>query len=441
MTPTSPGKTDAIHCLITRLQPKEQGCGVLLWASTRHAAGNPAQVQQVGSESGNGGGSTSTASFLFPLQITAVSARSEAETSGLRVEDQVVALKCPGGDFIDVVCGEHKTCGENGERQQFVQREVTAILLSGGECTLRVKRSGTACAGCGEHGLEEVEDKFDHALVCTRCGLVAQSSLMCTEAEWRIFEGDEGKDKARTGRIASLLDDNQRSTHLEGTRIEGGGRSAPHHMLVNAGRRLEDGKEKRKIAVEMEIKSRISNVCSRMDLTGGIEQASCDVLSRFLAAYGRKLCRNRDAVAAGCVFVGCKELGVHRTLKEMLNERVSGSAPKQTKDAIKAIEKVVGTRHKPVRAADLLPRFCSNLRLDAAAENTAAAELNTAPTELIAGHQPTSVAAAAIARSLRLSATRVSEATGAAASTISALMREWREREDKDHAPCVVGWA
>eukprot|EP00961_Rhodomonas_salina_P146998 1978754-Rhodomonas_salina.1 len=116
---------------------------------------------------------------------------------------------------------------------------------------------------------------------------------------------------------------------------------------------------------ELELLKLIEELCTRMDLTGGIPKAAADMGRKFLAARerdGKKSRPVKEAVVAACVYCACDEQGVRRTVKEMLAR--ANCAPKKFNHALKLAAPLQRT-HGPLdaagRACALLPRFCSRL--------------------------------------------------------------------------------
>lgn len=56
-----------------------------------------------------------------------------------------------------------------------------------------------ACTECGQPASCFLEDHASGDIICTECGMVQQSHIISTEAEYRVFE-DDGYEKIRVGK-------------------------------------------------------------------------------------------------------------------------------------------------------------------------------------------------------------------------------------------------
>mmetsp|Transcript_13855 Transcript_13855/g.28598 ORF Transcript_13855/g.28598 Transcript_13855/m.28598 type:complete len:341 (-) Transcript_13855:36-1058(-) len=248
---------------------------------------------------------------------------------------------------------------------------------------------------------------------------------MSTCAEWRSFADDDGPSPNRVG-AAAAADESVASTF-----VAGGGRSASR--LVQAQMRSVD---KKKSAAQDELLRLVGELCTHMDLTGPIPQAARHTVSTFLAARENSVLNkkkfSKPVLAAACVYAACSKVGLHRTVKEMqagchCDQKKFNSAVKHVQELVKHVQELsVPAAASHTVALILLPRFCANLCLPFSLENAATAALSSAPYAFTSRHVPASLAAAAIARVSGRTAGEVAKATGAAASTITKLVREWR---------------
>jgi len=144
--------------------------------------------------------------YRYPLTITQVTPGSVAASAvvdetngliGLRKGDQIQSWICSTfGDKKQVLPRDsYKKAAHGGHiLERIVDEETQERLASGGSCRIYVRLAPRCCTkGClGE--IHEVQDRFDHCLVCVMCGLVQRSSLISAESEWRNFADDDASE-------------------------------------------------------------------------------------------------------------------------------------------------------------------------------------------------------------------------------------------------------
>lgn len=374
--------------------------------------------------------------FRFPLCLTSVAPGSEADSKGLQVGDTIVSVsqRDERGTLeekhvigVDWFKRDPRFQVPHRAEGWLVDREVNGMLLRDVPCGLRVRRAQLqVCSSCNRPTLEERLDSWDHCLVCSSCGVVVWESLASNEAEWRSFADDDSSaQKQRVGAVAAA-EEPVSSTFVSGGHGSGLARA---HMAASKEQRARSKRER-------ELLDPIEEVCTRMDLTGRIPAAAADIGRRFVAARegSSKQCRAAKGVlAVACVYRACEAEGFHRTNKEMLAHAPAGCTHKSLNRTVKlldaAVPRQLASASSSARACELLARFCSNLQLPARealrVQAAAAAALTQHAPPTFADRHPTTLAAVAIARVSALSPARVSQASGAALTTILAALRAW----------------
>ncbi len=105
--------------------------------------------------------------------------------------------------------------------------------------------------------------------------------------------------------------------------------------------------------------------------------------------------KNIESVTAAVLYSACRQCNVPRTLYEISS--ASGISRKKIGKVYKHISQELGFNLAPASPIEYVPRFCSELRLYDGVKEKAVQILNIASEKgFINGHNPTSVAAAAV---------------------------------------------
>ena len=246
----------------------------------------------------------------------------------------------------------------------------------------------TATASCPECG-GRLNANGDET-VCGECGLVVGADRIDRGPEWRSFDDDT--DRKRTG--APLT----RSRHDRGLSTEIG--------YGNDGRLT--GRKRRRLA-RMRREHNRARIASKTDrnqvyafteirrlvaeesLPDSIKEQACTL---FRSAQSEDLLRGRslEGFAAATVYAACRAGAVSRTVDEIV--AVSRASRGEFKAAYGALNTELGLPIGPIDPREYIPRFASNLGLDADVQRRATELAKRAREEgLVGGRDPSGFAA------------------------------------------------
>jgi len=239
-----------------------------------------------------------------------------------------------------------------------------------------------------------IEDYRAGDQICSECGLVVGDRVIDVGSEWRTFSNEKGgEDKSRVGGAENtLLGSSDLSTIIgPGTgkasfgadgnaiysqrRTGGGGGSSSDRTLIAAFRT-------------------ISNMSDRINLPRTIIDRANNLFK--MVSDGKNLKgRANDAIAAACLYIGCRQEGVPRTFKEIV--AVSTVSKKEIGRCFKLILKAHDTSVELITTGDFMSRFCGTLSLAREVQKAATGIAKKAvDLDIVPGRSPISVAAAAI---------------------------------------------
>eukprot|EP00961_Rhodomonas_salina_P191397 2582702-Rhodomonas_salina.2 len=129
-------------------------------------------------------------------------------------------------------------------------------------------------------------------------------------------------------------------------------------------------------------------------------------------------------------------MGVQRTLKEFLSQTACQCSAKHLNAANKLLHATLHLESVPVRASDLLPRFCEMLGVDFTAAKRALQRTQAA--EMIKARHAATLAAAAIVMGCGVEVGDAARATHTSPSTIAKVVAEWqaKARDVRDAGLC-----
>ena len=319
--------------------------------------------------------------------------------------------------------------------------------------TVQRREQMLRCPQC--NGQEMDDDRRSGDLVCVGCGLVCRERAMVASYDARAFDDTAysavlevetvvGAVSASRGTVSAaastkagrLVAAASQGTVSAAASTEAGRLGAAHRRVTGVG-----GGEARKHALRQEV----ARLCEALELPSCIGQAAetmCLRADSCAEAGGKKGRGGRRpaaaALAAGAVMIACEDRGVGRTLKEMAKAAGGRVSKNQIARAKKGAQRTLQRCPRPVSAAALVPRFCSHLAAGPAVEARALWYAEQGAARLPAMQivrVPTSVAAGAILAASRevsgrgggaggLTAREVSQATGAAESTVLLVASE-----------------
>uniref|UniRef100_A0A7S0QK00 Transcription initiation factor IIB n=1 Tax=Cryptomonas curvata TaxID=233186 RepID=A0A7S0QK00_9CRYP len=395
--------------------------------------------------------------FTFPLIITEVRPGSEAEQQGLRVRDEVMAVRPEGDAAYREVKRQDKDprIVSSGKATSYVDDETCGILMRGGRCAIKIRRGEkTQRCECGSDEITEDERQGD--LICLRCGVVLRGKVMSMSSEWRTFKDDEsGHDPNRAGAADNpLLSSDGMSTMIGASGpVFGPVRNAADLQsgsAANLAKNQFKGSNQNADRAILDAFGHIERMCERLGLPRMIISAAQEMYKVVDEEQkkGKKVGRTVEATVCSVVYLACAEKKVPRTLKELCS--VTTSTKKDIGKTFKHIEQLLGKKSGPTSAVDIIPRFSSHLQLSNDLERLSI-HIARAAEPFLPGRVYTSVAGAAIYMACLLahgtpaaggatlpSAKQISDATGAAEATIRQVYRDMHVRR---HALLPAGTA
>ncbi len=287
----------------------------------------------------------------------------------------------------------------------------------------------TECPECGGR-LEANEARGE--TTCASCGLVVEDDAIDYGPEWRAFNPQESKDKARTGApMTESLHDRGLSTVIGyGGRDAGGQRisSGTRHRIYRM-RRLHrqasfrSGSERNLAQAITEIK----RLAAALDVSDDVADQAIRIYRR---ASDADLIRGRsiDGMSAAALYTSCRLNGIPRDLD--LVARSSHVDRRTLHRTYRTLTHELDIKVPLFRAIDHVPRFASGLELSAQLESRAMGLVRIAEDEgLTSGRAPTSIAAAsvlAVAKEADVDITQkqVAETTSVSEVTLRHRLRE-----------------
>ena len=283
-----------------------------------------------------------------------------------------------------------------------------------------------------------IHDRERAELVCQSCGLVIDDEFIDRGPEWRAFDADQRKKRARTGAPMTLtIHDKGLSTMIDWRNKDSYGRSissknrAQLYRLRKWQRRIRvSNATERNLAFAL---SELDRMASAVGLPRNIRESSAMV---YRDAVDKNLIRGRsiEGVAAAALYAACRQCSVPRTLDEIAE--VSRVSRKEIGRTYRFISRELGLRLLPTSPLDYVPRFCSGLTLKGEVQSRTIEILRLASErELTSGRGPTGVAAAAIYIASILGGERrtqreVAEVAGVTEVTIRNRYKELAEKLD-----------
>ncbi|SHH14864.1 transcription initiation factor IIB [Halobaculum gomorrense] len=227
--------------------------------------------------------------------------------------------------------------------------------------------------------------------VCSECGLVVAEDRIDRGPEWRSF-ADDDRDPRRTGApLTRSRHDRGLSTEIGHTRVKGRKRRQWARMRRQHTRaRMSSKRDRNKVYGFTEIR----RLVSAAGLPDSLRDQACSLFES--AQEADLLCgRSLEGFAAAAVYVACRVAGVSRTRSELVADAKADA--NELRAAFDAMNRELGLPVGPIDPAEYLPRFATELGLDATVERAAREYLDVARDEgLTNGRNPCGVAAACL---------------------------------------------
>ena len=234
-------------------------------------------------------------------------------------------------------------------------------------------------------------------IVCMGCGYVVVAELTNQGPEWRAFDAEQLKKRARAGApttftihdkgLSTTIDWHDRDIH--GQRFPQGQKAQIYRLRKWQRRiRVSDATE-RNLAFAL---SEISKISNNLNLPKNIiETASVT----YRKAVKERLIRGRtiQGITAGAIYVACRQCGVTRTLEDI--SQASPANKKEIARSYRFLVKELDYFIKPVKPGQYVTKFCNQLAMQGNVEELAHKILFVASElRLTSGRGPTCIAAA-----------------------------------------------
>jgi len=266
--------------------------------------------------------------------------------------------------------------------------------------------------------------------VCADCGLVVAEDRIDRGPEWRSFD-DDGNQSSRVGApLTRSRHDRGLSTeigHDKDVRLTGRKRRRLTRMRRLHNRaRIPSKTDRNQVYAFSEVRRLVSG----LSLSDDVRDRACVL---FESAQKADLIRGRsiEGFAAACVYAVCRTSAISRTLAEVVTH--ARGDEEELKTAYDAMNRELGLPTGPIDPREYLPRYASRLSLSTSVERTAEAYVEYAESEhLVAGRNPSGIAAACLYAAARDTDERVTQAEAAEAASVTPVTLRSTYSELKD---------
>ena len=206
-----------------------------------------------------------------------------------------------------------------------------------------------SCGECGSHSL--VFDDFRGELICSSCGVVADSNIVDSGPEWRAYDQWEKNSKSRVGSPHAFPSQHDLSTVISASSFDSQGSTLSNTAQFKF-RRLSRINDQTQNKIARNLKNalvEIRRVKSHLDLSNDISEAATAI---YRKALRKNLIRGRSVVAisASSIYLACRQRNSTITLKEIAE--VSGLETKELGRYVRILMRnlrIHGTRLDPLR--------------------------------------------------------------------------------------------
>lgn len=254
-----------------------------------------------------------------------------------------------------------------------------------------------SCPECGSVRL--IRDYEKGELICTNCGLILEESIQDMGPEWRAFDSEQKKKRARGGAPTTLMRPNkglvteidQYNRDIRGSKI------SPKKQAQL--RRMRKWHKRISIATSMERNlaialAELDRVASYLGLPDNVKESAALLYRR---AVKEELIRGRliESVVAAVIYAICRMMEIPRTLDEI--SRASGVEKKEIGRAYRFLKTQLEIKVPLTDPSQYVPKFAVALKLSTEVQQEAASLIRKSLRKgLISGRGPTGVAAAAL---------------------------------------------
>jgi len=253
------------------------------------------------------------------------------------------------------------------------------------------------CPQCGSINL--AKDYSRGEIVCQKCGLVVTEDLADHGPEWRAFDSEQHKKKARAGPpVKYTLHDKGLSTSISWKNRDAYGRSIPTknrsqiYRLRKWQRRTRiSSASERSLAEAFAVLSRVS---SRLNLPRTIRERA-GMLYRKAAQKNLIRGRSVEVVVIATVYAACRLAGMPRTLDEL--SKITSMSRRDIGRTYRFVVRELGLKMSVPSPLDYVSRFVNDLKLGLDVKKKTVEILKQAiDEELTSGRGPIGLAAASL---------------------------------------------
>jgi transcription initiation factor TFIIB len=236
-------------------------------------------------------------------------------------------------------------------------------------------------------------------VTCGNCGLVINESMLDSGPEWRAFDAEQAKERARGGAPLSYMRPNkglvteidQYNRDIRGARLPSKKQAQFYRMRKWHKRASIASSTERNLAIAL---SELNRIASYLGLPESIREAAALTYRKCIE---KGLIRGRliESIVAAVIYAKCREYGIPRTLNEIA--QISGVKKKEIGRAYRNISAELGMKIPLADPAYYVPRFTAALGLSGKVQEKAIQLMKKATKKrLISGRGPTGLAAAAV---------------------------------------------
>ena len=293
------------------------------------------------------------------------------------------------------------------------------------------EKAEVSCPEC--NSTEFSHDSSRAEVTCKHCGLVIDENMMDRGPEWRSFDFEQQKSRARAGAPSTgTIHDGGLSTVMGFKRNGSPEDHAKWYRMrkLNKRARIANSRE-RNLAFAL---SELDRKCSNMGLNRSIREASSRIYRNALEA---NLIRGRtiEGVVAASIYIACRQSGLPRTLDEVA--QFTAVNRKNLARIERFLKRELNIKLLPPSATDYIPRFASQLELSNKSE-AKAIEIVNESNDFTSGKGPQGVAAAALYISSILLGERKSQKDVAEAAGVTEVTVRNRYKEISENLNLAV---
>lgn len=293
------------------------------------------------------------------------------------------------------------------------------------------QKTEVSCPDC--NSTEFNYDSSRAEVTCKNCGLVINENIIDQGPEWRSFDFEQTKKRARVGAPSTnTIHDGGLVTDMGFKRNGSPEDHAKWYRMrkLNKRARIANSRE-RNLAFAL---SELDRKCSNMGLNRSIRESASKI---YRSALEANLIRGRtiDGVVAASIYIACRQSGLPRTLDEVA--QFTSVSRKNLGRIERFLKRELNIKLVPPSATDYIPRFASQLELSNKSEAKAIEIINES-NEFTSGKGPQGIAAAALYISSILLGERKSQKVVAEAAGVTEVTVRNRYKEISENLNLAV---